>query len=291
MKSSKLWKVIWIVGIYAILLVILYLVILYKVEWENKDLNTYLYVYDCNHNLCTSTTIQKDYYSKILCKDKLCPYIDSIIGNNLILKRENTSWIYNYISDEIINDTYNYYRYIGDNMYVVSNDFDKYGIIDGEGNIVVDLKYNYIDDYMDGIISYIKNNAYGIISLDGKYKIDSIYEDVVLINDKIFAGRKDNIYQLHSYYDINSDNSNKYNYVYADSNVILTINNKKIDILDNNLNSTLLMKIDCFYEYISEKERKSLDIYSDDKYIYFKVFINSSEYKEYRYSIVDKKLV
>ena len=281
MKSSKLWRIIWIVGIYVVLGLILYLVVIYKVEWEHKDLNTYLYLYDCNRELCTSTNVQDDYYSKILCEDDICPYIYDINGDDLILKRENKVWIYNYIDDEIIDDKYKDYRYIGNDMYVVLDNADNYGVIDGLGNILVELKYDYIDDYKDGFISYVKNNLYGIVSTDDVYNIDHNYEDVVLINDKIFAGMKENVYYLYSYNDVDNDNANRYDYVYADDDVILVINNKKIDILDTNLNSTLLMKINTFYEYTVEKERDSLEIYSDGEYIYFKVFVNEFEYTDY----------
>ena len=57
MRSSKIWRIIWIVGIYAVLVLILLLVIDYKVRWESKDLNTYLYFYNCNNNLCASIII------------------------------------------------------------------------------------------------------------------------------------------------------------------------------------------------------------------------------------------
>ena len=66
---------------------------------------------------------------------------------------------------------------------------------------------------------------------------------------------------------------------------------KKIDILNTNLNSVLLMKIDSFYEYTKGQERDSLDIYSDGENIYFNVFINENEYTSYKYSIKDKKIV
>ena len=111
MKSSKLWRIVWIVGIYAVLALILYLVIIYKVQWEYKDLNTYLYLYDCGHKLCTSTTVQEDYYNKILCEDDICPYIENIIGSNLILKKNDSSWIYNYISGDIVSNNYTDYRF------------------------------------------------------------------------------------------------------------------------------------------------------------------------------------
>lgn len=291
MKSSKLWKIVWVSGIYILLIVILYLVVVYKVEWEHKDLSTYLYVYDCGHELCTSTTIQEDYYNKILCEDDVCPYVSDIIENSLILKKDNSSWLYDYIQGKIINDKYTNYRYIGNDMYVVSDSTGNYGIINGDGTVLIDVKYNYIDDYKNNYISYVKNNLYGVINSDGTSKIEPTYEDLVLINDKIFAGRKDNIYQLHSYDNINDNNSNKYDYVYSFGGIILVVNNKKIDILDSNLNSTLLMKIDCFYGYTIEKERDSLNIYSDGNNIYFRVYISENEYNDYTYSLKNKKLI
>ena len=291
MKSSKIWKIIWMVGVYAILLIILYLVILYKVKWEHKDLNTYLYFYDCGRELCSSNNAISDYYSKVLCEKDQCPYIDNIIDDILILKTmDNKSWLYNYVDGVEVNTKYNSYRYIGKDMYVVSDALKKYGVIDSKGTVLVELKYNYIDEYKNGIISYIDNNLYGIVSVDGKLNIDSVYEDVVLINDKIFAGKIDNVYQMHSYNDINSDTSNKYNYVYSYDDTIVVFKDKKIDILDSNLNSVLLMKIDSFYDYSTEREKGSLDIYSDGEYIYFNVFINETEYTSYKYDIKNKKL-
>ncbi|MBQ2873155.1 MAG: WG repeat-containing protein [Bacilli bacterium] len=289
--SSKIWKIIWISGIYILLFIILYLVVIYKVEWEDKDLNTYLYFYNCNHELCSSTTKQDDYYSKIVCENNVCPYIESVIGNNLILRKENNSWIYNYITDKIINNSYIDYRYIGHDMFVVTNDTNNQGVINLSGEILVSPKYDYIDDYNNGIISYKKDNLFGIDTVDNIYQVSNDYEDIVLINDKIFAGRKDNIYHLYSYNDVNNENANKYNFVYAYEDIILVANNKKIDILDTKLNSTLLIKIDSFYEYTIEKERDSLDIYVDEGILYFNVFISETEYTTYKYNISTKKLV
>ena len=290
-RSSKIWKILWISGIYLILGIILYLVILYKVKWEYKDLNTYLYFYDCGHNLCSSDNNVSNYYSKVLCEDDICPYIQHINGNMLVLQNNNKSFIYNYIKGNVVNDKYNEYRYIGNDMYVVNDENFNYGIINSEGEILLDLKYKLIDEYTNGIISYIDNNLYGIVSVDGKYDIEPNYEDIVLINDKIFAGKKDNIYQIYSYNNEISDNSNKYNFIYVYNDVIITFKDKKIDILNSNLNSILVMKIDSFYEYITEKEKGSLDIYCDGEYIYFDVFINENEFTSYKFDIKNKKLI
>ena len=292
MKSSKVWKIIWIVGLYAILICMLYLVILYKVKWEHKDLNTYLYFYNCNGDLCTSTSALDDYYNRILCEDDNCPYIDMIIDQNIILKRNNVSWIYNYVTGKIVNDDYSYYRYIGDNKYVVGDETNQYGVIDVDGNVLVSVKYNFIDEYKNDYISYRDNaGMYGIIRTTDEYKINANYEDIVLVNNKIFAGRKNNIYQLYSYTDPDSESSNKYDYIYAYKDIILVVNNRKIDILNSNLKSTLLMKIDSFYSYTTEKERSSLKIHTDNNNIYFRVFLNENEYTEYTYNVVSKKLL
>lgn len=291
MKGSKIWKIIWVSGIYAILLVILYLVILYKVQWEDKDLNMYLYLYDCNHNLCSSSAVQEDYYSRVKCNEDNCPYITNIIGNNVILNDGTKSWLYDYIDGVIVNEDYVEYRYIEEDMFVVTDTTGNQGIISLDGSILVNPGYTYIDDYDNGFISYMRENLYGIDTLNNMYQIAPEYQDIVLINDKMFAGMKDNIYYLYSYNDINNEDVNRYNYVNAYDGVILVINNKKIDILNTNLNSTLLMKIDTFYEYTTEKERKSLYLYSDGEYIHFKVYTSETEYVQYKYNIKDKKLV
>ena len=292
MKNSKIWKIIWMIGVYAILLIILYLVVLYKVKWEHRDLNTYLYFYDCGRELCSSNNEVSNYYSKVLCENDQCPYIDNIIDDILILNTiDNKSWLYNYIDGVDVNNEYVNYRYIGNDMYVVSDETSKCGIIDKKGIVLVDLKYNYIYEYKNGIISYKDNNLFGIVSVDDKYNIEPIYEDIVLINDKIFAGKVDNIYQIYSYDDVESDTANKYNYVYSYGDVIIVFNDKKIDILNSKLNSVLLMKIDSFYDYSTEREKGSLDIYSDGEYIYFNVFISENEYTSYKYDIKNKKIV
>lgn len=291
MKSSKIWKIIWVSGIYLILILILYLIIIYKVKWEDKDLNTYLYFYKCGNQLCSSTTKQNIYYNKIICENGVCPFITDIHNNNIILKDNRKTWVYNYISNEIINDKYYSYKYINDNMIIVSDISNNYGIIDRVGNVLIDFNYSYIDDYKNGYVTYIENELFGIENKEIDYTLEPLYEDIVLINDKIFAGRLDNVYQLHTYDNLSDDNNNKYNYVYSYDNIILVANNNKIDILDSNLNSTLLMKIDSYYSYTTEEERESLNISTDGINIYFDVLINETEYTKYIYNIKSKKIM
>lgn len=291
MKSSKIWKAIWMIGIYAILSLILYLVVLYKVEWEHKDLNMYLYFYDCNKSLCTSVSRPKGYYNKVLCQDGICPYIEHIIDDNVILNNGNSNYIYNYIENRIVNNSYVNYRYIGKNEFIVSNGDNKQGVIDFNGNILVDIKYDYIDDYDNGNVVYRIGNMYGVDTLEQANNVEPIFEHIVLINDMIYAGRLDNTYKIYSYNDINSTLGNEYNYVYSYNDILIVAYNNKLDILTTDFNSTLLMKINAFFEYKTEKERNSLNIYNDGNYIYFRVYTSEYDYVDYSYDIFDKQLI
>ena len=291
MKRSKVWKIIWVVGIYALLTTILYLVVLYKVEWEDKDLNTYLYFYDCSDNLCTSTTKMDNYYGKVLCEKDICPYIKEIINNNVILEKNNVSYIYNYINNNIINKSYVNYRYLENGLYVVTDNYGKQGIINEVGDVVTQPMYEYIDNYRNKFISYKQGNFYGIENLENDVKVNAEFDDVVLINDNIYGAKKDGIYKIYYYKDNKSDDTNEYIYLDSYSDIILAINDKKIDIMTVDLKSTLLMKINTFFEYKAEKERDSLNLHSDGEYLYFDVFTSENEYMSYKYNIALKKLV
>ena len=290
-KSSNLWRIIWVIGIYAILALILYLVVLYKVQWEHKDLNTYLYLYDCNQNLCTSTIQQDNYYNKILCEDDNCPYITSVIDNIVILKNNSKSWIYDYISGKNINDTYNDYRYLRDDMFIFTDSYNKQGVLNLTDGILVQSEYDYIDDYKYDLISYKKDGLFGIDSLNDKKDVETLYQDIVLINDELFAGMKDNSYYIYSFDNVVDNDENKYNYVYSYDDIIFIFSNNKIDILNVKLDSLLLMKINTFYGYTTEKERDSLKIKTDGLNIYFRVYTSEESYKDYIYNIKNKKIM
>lgn len=292
MKKDKIWKVIWIIGIYAILVTVLYLVVLYKVEWEDKDLNTYLYFYDCDNNLCTSSTKQDKYYSRFLCENNSCPYVTNIIKNNLILEKEGKSLIYDYVNGKVINDTYNKYRYLDDEMFVVTDiTSNKEGIINLNGEILVDFKYDYIDNFDKELIAFKSNNLFGIDMVSGINKVEVNFEDIVLIDNEKYAGMKNNVYHIYSFIDNQPINSNTYDFISSLNDLIFVINNNKVDILTASLNSTLLIKIDTFYSYKTEKERDSLNLYSDNNYIYFDIYNNEYEITSYKYDINNKKLV
>ena len=163
MKKNNIWRIIWLVGVYVILLFILYLVVLYKVKWEYRDLNKYLYFYNCSGNLCTTDNTIKPYYASILCPDKICPYIKEEKNNLVILTSGEKDYIYSYKDNKVVNDKYNTYAFTsGDGYYIVSDDSKMYGIIDSEGEPVIDISYDFISDYKDNYIAFRANDKYGI---------------------------------------------------------------------------------------------------------------------------------
>lgn len=292
MKNNNLWRVIWVIGIYAVLAIILYLVIMYKVKWEDKDFNKYLYFYNCSNSLCTSDTPQNKYYSKIVCEDNACPYISNINDTVLILKKDNTSWLYDYAEEKIVNDKYVDYKYLNGKYYAVKDTNGMLGVIDTDGNIVVNFdNYDEIKDYNSKYFVYKKSGKYSLRNIDSNNDIQQNKDDIVLINDKLYALFEDGIYHF-MYIENNSRvNDIGYNYIYSYDDTILAFSNKKVDILNTELKSTLVMPIATFYEYKARQERDSLKIRVNDNILHFVVILEDNKAVSYRYDLINKKVL
>ena len=288
MKKTNIWHIVWIISIYAVLMTILYLVVEYKVKWEDKDLSTYLYFYKCSNNLCTTDNNIANYYSRVKCNQKKCPHITEKNNNYVILSNNEKEYVYDYIEGKTINNTYNRYSFINNNL-ITKNKDNKYGVIDFEGNILVNFDYNKIVDYKDNYIAYSENSKIGIINKERDINIKPTYEYVQLINDSIYTYKEENKYYIASYDTELPINNEKYDYVYAIENVIIIIKEKKLDIVDSNLKSKLLLKIDTSYEYTTEKERESLDIYLENNLLHFNI-INDNNITNYIYDLKNNKL-
>lgn len=291
MKNNSIWKIIWVIGVYAILIVVLYLVVMYKVKWEDMDLNKYLYFYNCSNTLCTSSEKQIDYHSKILCEDDICPHIKEINGSNLILANNSSSFIFNYVTGEIVNDKYVNYKFLNNNNYIVTSNDKLQGIININGDLLIDLKYDLIKDYKNGMVSYCNNNGCGIDTYDENIKLENMYDDVILINKSLFGYKNDNNYYIGKFSDGKNVNNVTYDFMYSFDNFVFVIYNNTIDILDENLNSLLLMKIKTHYKYGVEKERNSLNLFSDSKYLVFTLVNEDNSKTEYKFDIKNKKFV
>ena len=115
--------------------------------------------------------------------------------------------------------------------------------------------------------------------------------ELILINDKLYGYVEDNNYFIASYDTKNKVNDNSYNYMFSYEDIILTINDKKIDIMNTDLKSTLIMRITTYYDYTIEKERDSLNIKVRDNILYFNVKDEDEKYTSYKYDIKNKKIL
>ena len=291
MKNNKIWHYVWLIGIYVILFIILYLVIQYKVKWQGKDLSDYLYFYSCSNKLCTTNNDGiNDYYSRIKCVGNICPYVKEVNGKLAIIRDNNKEYVYNYLSGKVVNNTYKGYKFL-DSKYIVKDNDDKYGIIDEVGEIVEEIKYSEITSYKDGYITYVENSKRGIKNEKKGIDIKPTYQDIILINDSIYAYLEDNKYYIASYDTELPINNVNYDYLYdIDNNSILVIKDKKLDILNNNLKSNLILKVDTYYTYETEWERSSLNISRDDIFLSFSIATDNDNVTNYIYDIKNKKL-
>ena len=290
-NRQNIWKIVWVIGVYATLVLVLYLVVLYKVKWEDLDLNKYLYFYKCSNELCTTSEKGNiKYINSIKCDNNICPIITEINDNYVILNREGKSYIYDYTDNKIINNAYSDYHFIANNFIIATNNENLQGVIDYSGSILINFSYNDIKSYNNGYITYKEGNKMGIASQDNSVNIKPKYDDISLIDKYKFAYKNNDGYYIAKYDSEVPISNTIYDYVYSDSLAIFTVKDNKIDILDSELRSKLLMKIDTYYSYTTEKEIKSLDIYTKNNLMYFKVYTGDNTYKKYMYDIANSKL-
>ena len=290
MKKINWWKLVWVLGIYIILGLILYLVIEYKVKWESLDTNKYLYFYDCESNLCTSTTKVGSYYSRYIYK-KDSPYIISYDDETAIINDNGKYLVYDYKNDKVVSDSYDWYEYLyyNDGVYFIVKSNNKTGIIDEQGSVVVNNIYDSI--VLSGKMLKVRNdNLYGLLDSDFNNYLDIEYQYVEVNGENIII-EKDNKYSLLSL----SKEVMGSDYVYItkvdDSNYLVIDKDNKIDIVNNKLESNLIMIIDGHLDYSDSSNIDTLNIRFEDNVMLFDVLSSDNEGITYKYDLVGKKLV
>lgn len=290
MKKINWWKLVWVLGIYIILGLILYLVIEYKVKWESLDTNKYLYFYDCDSNLCTSTTKVGSYYSRYIYK-KDSPYIISYDDETAIINDNGKYLVYDYKNDKVISKSYDWYKYLfyNGNTYFIIRGNNKVGIIDNQGSMVVNNIYDNIA-LENNMLKVSNNSLYGLLDSDFNIYLDIEYQYVEVNVENVII-EKDNKYSLLSLSKevIGSD------YLYIskvdNSNYLVIDKDNKIDIVNNKLESNLIMIIDGSLDYSNTNNIDTLNIRFEDNIMLFDVLSSDKEGITYRYDIVSKKLV
>ena len=290
MKKINWWKLVWVLGVYIILGLILYLVIEYKVKWESLDTNKYLYFYDCESNLCTSTTKVGSYYSRYIYK-KDSPYVVNYNEDTVIINDNGKYLVYDYKNDKVVSDSYDWYEYLyyNDGVYFIVKSNNKTGIIDEQGSMIVNNIYDSI--VLSGKMLKVRNdNLYGLLDSDFNNYLDIEYQYVEVNGENIII-EKDNKYSLLSL----SKEVMGSDYVYITkvdgSNYLVIDKDNKIDIVNNKLESNLIMIIDGHLDYSDSSNIDTLNIRFEDNIMLFDVLSSDKEGITYRYDIASKKLV
>ena len=196
LKKVKL-SYIWVTGVYIILIIILYLVVEYKIKYEDGIFFNYLYFYNCNDELCTTNNYDDikndglvysiyryDYNGEIPTYEK--------INNQYLILNDNKNYLYyDYIEGKVVND-YQEYKNINNEYLIVKNN-EKYGIIDIDNNSKLDIDNDYIE-YIEGNIIVIKENKLDVLSTNLESKLDSTLD--VTYNKNINITLKNNIIEI-----------------------------------------------------------------------------------------------
>ena len=177
-RRVRVARVVWVVCLFLFLLVILFMVMDYKINYQYLK-HSYLYFYECSSDLCVSSVkdSKKDIYSIYDCGYNDCPmYKNKIDDQYAILLMGSKNLLYNYKTGLIILDDYDGYEFI-DGKAVIVKKGNYYGIVDINKTIIVNPIYDeigihtneYLTWYSATAIVALKNEKYGAISYkDGK---------------------------------------------------------------------------------------------------------------------------
>lgn len=189
------YKYIWVGGIFLTLITILIMVMTYKIKYEDSIYYRYLYFYDCNSDLCSTTK-----HKKIKDKSKIFSVYKYIrkeptirkLNNKYVMVHDNDGYVlFDYIESKVISKKYKDYEVIENEnvLFIASNNESKYGIINNEGNQMVGFNYEFIkNSYNKNMIVVKKDGKYGIISLSTQYQVfDNIYDDLYIFEDAIVS--------------------------------------------------------------------------------------------------------
>ena len=180
-EKINIARTIWILSIFALLIVILLMVMDYKINYQYSSEN-FIYFYKCSDKVCTTNTKnnKKKAYSKYECYN-ICPTYKKTINNDYALLKDDTGYIlYNYKLGIKIAEGYDNYVFITD-KYIIIEKNKLEGVIDTDNNIIISPEYTKIGYYKnDTLIGYNqesiitkKEDVYGILN----YKDGSLVEE------------------------------------------------------------------------------------------------------------------
>ena len=87
----------------------------------------------------------------------------------------------------VLEQKYNFAGKFVDNYAIVQDKKLKYGVIDRKGNVIVDCKYENLDNLSEKFVTYKENNKYGYIDIEKKQKSNPVYDNIKKFKEGLAA--------------------------------------------------------------------------------------------------------
>ena len=194
----------------------------------------------------------------------------------IVIDKNNNYNIVDSSGNKILKENYTYIEYFYNNYFIVTKD-SKTGVIDGNGNIVVNLQYDAIQA-IDGI------NVLQAITTD-ENKTDIIDSNMEVHEGIVNANivKKDNYIKVYSeteiqYYDL-SGNEITYNKLYPNNTLYAGLKDGKWGLVDKNGN----IVVDYDYDMVTEQNGNVFGIKKDG--LWQIVDVNGEMISENKYNI------
>ena len=251
---DNLYKIIWIVGMFLTLILILAMMMTYKIKYQDSIYYKYLYFYNCNDDIC-ATTKEKQIEDKSIIYSvykyrKKMPTFNKINNEYVKIYDNNDVVLYN-IHNKVLTKNYVDYSIINTNNTIfkaVTKD-KLCGLINSNGKKITGLIYDDFKTYNNEVIAAIYKGKYGSITLDGKKTYIEFEYDYIEIFDDIIITVKDNLLDI-----INTDKES----LLSDKIEVADVNNLSLNKDDNVINIKITNK-DGFDEYKFDVVEKKLN--------------------------------
>ena len=227
--KEKIFKIIWVCGVYLLLLVILLMIMVYKIRYQDTINYRYLYFYNCNDDICATKNekeiVDKSLIYSVYKYQKKDPTFVKL-NDEYVKIYDNDKVVLYSIHKRIITNNYKDYILINNDNpeFIAENENGIFGIIDNQGKKQTGFVYSKFTTYNKELIAGIHDNKYGIITLDGKKTFLNFEYDNIIIYDDVIITVKDNT--------IDIIDNNKQSYI-TDKITIEDANNVKIEKVEN----------------------------------------------------------
>lgn len=241
------FRFVWVVGLFATLILMFLLVLKYKIYYENRL--DYVYFYQCGEAVCSTNDrddVKGEVYSAYYYQTEV-PVIEKVLSSEyLVLTGQE---LYDYKTGIVIARGYSDYEIVMDYFRVMLD--NKYGLIDEKGKLVISCNYDEVMTYDNENFVVLDNGSYYVLNN---------------LEEKLFE--------------------NGYDYIYAYMDTMVVVKDNKLDILDKEGKSLIKDKLDTYNSLDSKFiEIEVLDIellikiYKDNDYYFYSFDRDTKELK------------